>query len=557
MGSAASPLDARLNPLGNYLGRIATMPPRPGSLAIDRGASAAIPTDPAPGQPFTLDQRNLARVSNGTVDIGAFETSARVVVSAADSTNPATLRGQIGNVFDVTTTITFAPALSGQTIFLTPALGQLAPATDIAIDASALANGVIIFGDGASNFRLLNVAGGRTVALRNVNLFNGGGPSFPGIGAAILNSGDLVATRCVLSGSRTGSLFNGGAVVNQLGARATFDTCTFLNNATTGSGAGGGALANAGTLVVVASTFSGNAASANGGAVHNSGLLTLSQCTLAGNSAPGSTGFGGAIYAAAGTLSVIHCTVAANSAFRGGGLHNAGGTTTLTNSLLGANAATSTGADIQNNAALVVAGNNFVQTYAGSSASGSGSLFGGLDPLLAPLDFYGGPTQTMALRPGSLARGNATPIGLTADQRGFPIVGAPDVGAYEAGTLTTNFNAYSWETLPADATVAQHAAAFDFDGDGEGNFDEFLARTDAASSASYLRVTGAVRVGGSLQLTFPTVLGLNYALEYSTNLAGPWNTAANPTPGTGSPVTVSFGPVAGDPQDFVRLRVVP
>ena len=64
----------------------------------------------------------------------------------------------------------------------------------------------------------------------------------------------------------------------------------------------------------------------------------------------------------------------------------------------------------------------------------------------------------MALLPGSPARNAATGSTVTSDQRGFPIVGTPDIGAYEAGTFT-NYNAYIWETLPVTATVPQHASA--------------------------------------------------------------------------------------------------
>src|SRR5262249_28583471 len=61
-----------------------------------------------------------------------------------------------------------------------------------------------------------------------------------------------------------------------------------------------------------------------------------------------------------------------------------------------------------------------------------------LNPLLSPLGNYGGPTQTMALLPGSPAidAGNNAliPAGVTTDQRGFNrIVNATvDIGAFEA-----------------------------------------------------------------------------------------------------------------------------
>ena len=58
------------------------------------------------------------------------------------------------------------------------------------------------------------------------------------------------------------------------------------------------------------------------------------------------------------------------------------------------------------------------------------------DPLLAPLAFNGGPTQTHALKKGSPAINHGSnPDGLTTDQRGTPFArqlgSAVDIGAYE------------------------------------------------------------------------------------------------------------------------------
>jgi len=63
----------------------------------------------------------------------------------------------------------------------------------------------------------------------------------------------------------------------------------------------------------------------------------------------------------------------------------------------------------------------------------------GVNPLLAPLGNYGGPTQTMALLPGSPAidaGSSAYENSSKTDQRGEPIVGAPDIGAFESQGFT-------------------------------------------------------------------------------------------------------------------------
>ena len=52
---------------------------------------------------------------------------------------------------------------------------------------------------------------------------------------------------------------------------------------------------------------------------------------------------------------------------------------------------------------------------------------------LAPLGDYGGPTQTMALLPGSPAIGEGAAVaGVTTDQRGFALDSPVDIGAFQA-----------------------------------------------------------------------------------------------------------------------------
>jgi hypothetical protein len=213
--------------------------------------------------------------------------------------------------------------------------------------------------------------------------------------------------------------------------------------------ADGGAIFNSGTLTLTRCTLFGNSAS-NGGAIFGSG--TLLQCTLASNTASAN---GGAINVS-GTAVLTHCTVSSNSANSGGGIFKSG-TLTLTNSIVAGNTASTS--------------SNIAGTFTGPNNVTTGN------PLLAPLGDYGGPTKTMALLPGSPARNAAAGSLVTSDQRGFPIVGTRDVGAYEAGTLL-NYTTWLWETFPANATLAQRAASFDFDGDGRLNAIEYATLTD-------------------------------------------------------------------------------
>jgi hypothetical protein len=197
----------------------------------------------------------------------------------------------------------------------------------------------------------------------------------------------------------------------------------------------------------------------------------------------------------------------------------------------------------------------------GSSAQTGVNFIGG-SVLLAPLGHYGGPTQTMALLPGSPARDSAPSFVPATDQRGFPIVGVADCGAYEAGTFT-NFNAWIWETLPTagngTTTDPLHAQTFDYDGDGVTNFNEWPARTDPGDNSSYLRVTQTVLNAGSISLTFPTVVGRNYSVEFTENLApATWTPYGGILPGTGGlQTTPPIGPVTGYSHLFFRIRVGP
>ena len=190
----------------------------------------------------------------------------------------------------------------------------------------------------------------------------------------------------------------------------------------------------------------------------------------------------------------------------------------------------------------------------GSTTFVGANLTGG-NPLLAPLDNYGGPTKTMALIPTSPVRNASIASAATADQRSFPIISTADIGAYEAGTLT-NYNAWIWETLPASATIAQHAAGADFDGDGATNGDEYLAGTNPTDIASRFRLVSAVRNAANLDVTFTSVLGRPYGLEITTDLIS-YTTVASGVVGTGSPITIPIGPVTGFPRFFVRARVGP
>src|SRR5262249_6656457 len=158
-----------------------------------------------------------------------------------------------------------------------------------------------------------------------------------------------------------------------------------------------------------------------------------------GNTA--STGGGGIQNSA--TLNLYASTIASNSATGGGGVANdTGGSATLEDTIVAANVVPGGAAsDIGGSATAAVVG-----TYNLVGVGGSGGVAGGTGNIvltslinlgLAPLGNYGGPTATMPLLPGSAAIGAGAAIaGISTDQRGDPLSGAADIGAFHSHGFT-------------------------------------------------------------------------------------------------------------------------
>jgi hypothetical protein len=262
-----------------------------------------------------------------------------------------------------------------------------------------------------------------------------------------------------------------------------------------GSGGGAGLYATGGSLDISGSTLAynqangGNGASGpascnpygcygspggSGGAGQGAGLyvgggtLTLSNSTIAANTLHGGTG-GGSLYGIGGaggaaqgsglwlatgaTAHISFSTIATNQATggshgsstysyyasgpaTGGGLYNQG-TLQSRDTILADNTVsgpgTNTSPDLAGN--LGSLGHNLIgNTFGGSGFDATDLL--NVDPLLGPLQDNGGPTQTMALLPGSPAidAGDNTNAP-TWDQRGpgYPRIvnGIIDIGAFE------------------------------------------------------------------------------------------------------------------------------
>jgi predicted outer membrane repeat protein len=281
-----------------------------------------------------------------------------------------------------------------------------------------------------------------------------------GLGGGIISLGSLAMRECTVAGnSAIGGDDGGGGGGNAQGGGidcagvALFVNCAITGNHTTG-----------GSGVPISGS---NGGAGFGGGIYAYGAsLTLTNCTVGGNTVhggdasqgQGGSGYGGGIYFASTTLSsASDCTFAKNQATAGAGggspVSQGGGVflsalgsivppLILTNSIVAANTA-QMDPDIYANLSggLTTSQFNLIGDGTGSTlTNGShgnqvGTTASPIDPGLNALANYGGPTQTMALKPTSPAidAGSNAVVTATSDQRGFARIfdGTVDIGAYE------------------------------------------------------------------------------------------------------------------------------
>jgi hypothetical protein len=386
--------DYRTNPvlasLGNYGGPTQTMPPLPGSPAIDAG-------DDAVTNFLATDQRGLPRLQGAHVDIGAVEVNTNAFVTTNANSGPGSLRNAVASAAPGDAVL-FASSLSGQVITLTS--GQIVLSNSITIDASSLANPLLIGGNDVS--RIFSISSGASVTLKF--LYLNVGYASNSYGGALSNSpgATVLLSQCYVANS-TADIYGGG-IVNS-GTMTLLDCTVALNFA----GQYGGGINNDGTLFVNNSTVANNTASIGGGGISSGGQVTLTQATVSANTA--------------GSLA--------------GGIHN-GGSLALYNSILAGNSAPSD--------------TDYDNSYGGETNQVGGS------PGLAALGSYGGPAPTMPPLPGSPVI-NAGNDGIAAsfatDERGYPrIAGARvDLGAAEGVYITTSIGKLTNVTVLSDGSI--------------------------------------------------------------------------------------------------------
>ncbi len=347
-------------------------------------------------------------------------------------------------------------------------------------------------------------------------------------GGGIFNAGMLTLQNSPLSGnsvtSQGGGFFNvgnGGGIFNNVSADLTLQNSPLTGNMATNQG--GGIFNGGGIVIMQSDTLSGDSATNQGGGICNGGLLMMQNSTLSGNTARAGGGF---TNIAAGQPTLRYCTLSGNSASgSGGGIYSAGGTFGMVDTIIAGNMAP-TGPDIDG--LLASEGDNLI----GNSKDASGFIStdmlnvpAGLDP--NGLQNNGGPTQTIALLPGSLAIDAGGPIGIGIDERGItrPQGSAPDIGAFESRGFTLTITDGNNQMAAAGQSFAVPLSVSVSSPFGEPVAGGVVTFTGPSSSASInpRNVTATLNASGQASATVT-----------ANGIAGPYQVTASASGATSS-----------------------
>ena len=368
-------------------------------------------------------------------------------------------------------------------------------------------------GDSGQGGAIYNASGTLTITDSTVSGNSASGGNFGQGGGIYTAGGTLSLDNVKLSGNSVatgGDGSQGGGLFNYDGT-VTITDSTISGNSATGiyialSSCWGGGIMNiaeVGGMTITDSTISDNSVTGCimnwGGGIWNSGPLSLTTSTLSGNNVTGAaingttvTGAainrGGAIYNGGSSPTLTGSTISGNSA-SGFGLFNTGGgiyheTTTpqyaviARNTIIAGNTATE-GPD--GFGPLVSQGYNLIGDNSGVTVTAQpgdqvGTSASPIDPKLGPLADNGGPTQTMALLPGSPAIDQGKTFGVVTDQRGLPRTvdlqlanaaggDATDIGAFEIQDEDGDGAPNSADNCPTTPNPGQE----DADADGRGD----------------------------------------------------------------------------------------
>ena len=304
---------------------------------------------------------------------------------------------------------------------MSPANGPLTIHTNLAIQGPGQS---LLTISGGNAVQVFSITAG-TVSISALTIANGNTSTQ---GGGIFNNGALTVSNATFSGnsaSPADCCGQGGGIYNSYpGATLTVNNSAFFGNS---AYQGGGIFSYGAMLTVNNSTFYANTAKTFGAGISCGTAASVSNSTFSSNSALvygdslGGAIFINSLYSPAGSLTLTNSTISGNSAHFGGGLiYGGSGGLTITNSVIAGNTTVSVPGD----------------DCEGCSTPGPGGGGGGgvlnndlintpgniANPQLAPLGWYGGPTQTMIPLLGSpvLGAGQVTASdNPSVDQRGF------------------------------------------------------------------------------------------------------------------------------------------
>lgn len=363
----------------------------------------------APGSKSRRKTRHLVRPGLLALEERRLLTPFMVMDNSDDPSDTGSLRYGLSHATSGTD-ITFAPNVTG-TITLTH--GLLDINQNVTITGPSTGQLAI---SGNKKSRIFSIESGATATISLLTITNG--KESDDYGGGLYNRGTLIMNACTVSNNVAGDKYGGG--VYNIHGTVTLTNCTFYNNS---SSSYGGGVYNQGTANVTNCTFYDNVADYEGGGIYNDSTAKLVACTLTNNSVPASgKGYGGGLYNN-GTVSMIDTLLAGNTvpdAYSGGNVYGY----------------------------VASQGHNLISNTEGSSGWISSDVQN-KPANLASINYYGGPTQTFALSPGSPALGAGGPASyagtstpLTTDQRGLPLDSPkPDIGAFQLAPLLVNTTA--------------------------------------------------------------------------------------------------------------------
>jgi hypothetical protein len=518
------------------------------------------------GRPNLFGRRHSARPRLELLEERTLLSTWTVTNNSDSPTDTGSLRYAIANA-PSGATINFAATVTSPIVLTN---GALTIKTNLDIEGPGPLRLTI---DGNNKSSVFQTSSGVTATIAGLTIADGKAVSAGGINN---EQATLTVKNCNIANNS--AFFQGGGIFNK-GTLTLIDSTVSNNSALQGGG-----LFNPPTftMTVANCTLSTNAAGLGGG-IYSNGALTVTNSTLWGNSATvriPNTGSGGGIETnGSGIARVINCTVAGNSAeVNGGGIDTRFARIVLANTIIAGNSLTNPsamGPDVRCTIASLIPGQgyNVIGNTSGSFGWSPNNKLN-VNPLLTPLGNYGGPTQTIAILPGSPAIGTGStaliPPGVVTDQRGKPRLtnGKVDIGAFQSQGFTitaasgdhqsTSINSPFAAPLVVDVksaygepvqggvvtfTAPQHGASCTFPGGSN------TAVIDASGLAS-INVAANSTAGQSYTVLGTASGGFSSAFFTLSNLPGePYQLAIHIQP---SPTATAGAPFAVQPVIYVE-----